>query len=70
MYLLRTDLSNLTDAVFVLLCFCLIQLLLAFAQMYEKPQKFSKVRAGTKLLIGDVSAWSHKDSIGKYSSIK
>lgn len=70
MYLQRTDLSNLTDTVFVLPCFYLIQQLLGFTQMYEKPQKSLKVRAGTKLLTGDVSAWSHEDSIGKYSSIK
>jgi len=36
MHLLRTDLSNLTDTVFILVCSSLIELLLCFTQKCEK----------------------------------
>lgn len=57
MHLRRTDLFNLIDTVFILVHSYLIQLFLHSAQMCEKTQKSSiKVRAGTKLLIGDAPA--------------
>lgn len=43
MRLLKTDLSNLTDTVFILVYSYLIQLLLCFTQVCEKTQKSSKV---------------------------
>lgn len=43
MRLLKTDLSSLTDTVFILVCSYLIQLLLCFTQVCEKTQKSSKV---------------------------